>query len=46
MARSTGPRGGPCTHFAQFVLFVLTLGIWGIVWAPLIVFGGEKAVRV
>ena len=39
-------KGWPVHHLAQFVLFVLTLGIWGIVWAPLIVFGGEKAVRV
>ena len=39
-------KGWPVHHGAQFFMFVITLGLWGIVWAPLIVFGGEKAVRV
>ena len=39
-------KGWPVHHWAQFFMFVITLGLWGIVWGLLIVFGGEKAVRV
>jgi hypothetical protein len=33
-------KGKPVSHFLHLVFAIVTLGLWLLVWIPLIVFGG------
>jgi len=35
-------KGKPVSHFLHLFFAIATLGLWLIVWIPLIVFGGER----
>lgn len=35
-------KGEPVAHFVHLFFTVATLGLWLLVWIPLIVLGGEK----
>ena len=35
-------RGEPVNHFLHLFFAIVTLGLWLLVWIPLIIFGGEK----
>lgn len=34
--------GKPVNHVLQLILTLVTLGVWAIVWIPLVLFTGEK----
>jgi hypothetical protein len=35
-------KGQPVSHFLHLFFAIATLGLWLLVWIPLIVFGGER----
>lgn len=35
-------KGEPVSHFLHLFFAIATLGLWLLVWIPLIVFGGER----
>ena len=35
-------KGKPVSHFLHLFFAIVTLGLWLLVWIPLIVFGGER----
>ncbi len=35
-------KGEPVSHFLHLFFAIATLGLWLVVWIPLIVFGGER----
>ncbi len=35
-------KGEPVRHFVHLFFAIATLGLWLLVWIPLIVFGGER----
>ena len=35
-------KGEPVRHFVHLFFAIVTLGLWLIVWIPLMIFGGEK----
>ncbi|MCY3854967.1 MAG: hypothetical protein OXF78_01555 [Rhodospirillales bacterium] len=39
-------RGQKVNHVLHLLLFIVTLGVWGIVWACLITFGGKRTIRL
>lgn len=34
--------GKPVNHVLHLIITVLTLGLWVVIWLPLVVIGGEK----
>ena len=36
-------KGKHHSHLLHLILTLLTLGVWLLVWIPLVVFGGEKS---
>jgi hypothetical protein len=39
-------KGKPIHHLAHFLIGLITVGVWWLVWAGLVIFGGVKRYRV
>ena len=39
-------RGHRPNHVLHLILTLITLGVWGIVWIAVVIFGGEKRMSV